>query len=116
SASVAAAVVAVPLLVGLLRDGARDAASSQVGAERAGAVGLIGDDLVGSSRGPALAGAWDADAFQDGACAGAVVALARGQQDRERAPLAVAGEVDLGSQSASGSTEGLIVLVVRTVG
>jgi hypothetical protein len=37
-------------------------------------------------------------------------------QDCERASLAVAGEVDFGGQSASGSAEGVIVRFVRPVG
>ena len=36
-------------------------------------------------------------------------ALAGAEQDRERPPTPVAGEVDLGGQSAPGSAEGVIV-------
>lgn len=43
------------------------------------------------------------------------MALAGRHQDRERAALAVAGEVDFGGQSASGSTEGVIVRFVLLV-
>ena len=100
------------LLVGLLRDGAGDPAFAQVGAETAGAVGLVGDDLVGSATGSATSDARDADAFQEGARAGAVVPLAGCQQDGEGPAAAVAGEVDFGGQSASGSAEGVIVRFV----
>lgn len=110
-----AAVVPVSLLVGSLRDGAGYAAFAQVGAEPSGAVGLVGDDLVGLAARPALAGARDADAFQEGTRADAVVALAGCQQDREWASLAVAGEVDFGGQSSPGSAEGVIVWFVRLV-
>jgi hypothetical protein len=115
-AAATAAVSAVLFLVVLLGDGVRDAASAQVGAEASGAVGLVGDDLVGPAAWAALTGAWDADAFQQGACADAVVALAGRQQDREGPTAAVAGEVDFGGQSSSGSAEGVIVRFVRPVG
>jgi hypothetical protein len=103
------------VLVILFRDGARDAAFAQVGAEASGAVGLVGDDLVGPAAGTSKAGARDPDPFQEGSCADAVVALARCQQDGEGPPAAVAGEVDFGGQSASGSAEGVIVRFVRSV-
>lgn len=63
-------------LVGLLRDGVRDATSAQVGAEASGAVGPVGDDLVGPAAWASPTGARNADTFQKGACADAVVALA----------------------------------------
>lgn len=108
-------VVAVPLLIGLLGDGVRDAPSAEVGAEAARAVGLVGHDLVGPAAGPAEAGARDADALEERLCADAVVALARGQQDREGPSAAVAGQVDLCGQSSSGSAEGVIVRFARPV-
>jgi hypothetical protein len=43
------------------------------------------------------------------------VALSWCHQDRERAALAVAGQVDFGRQSAPGSTGGVIVRFVRPV-
>ncbi len=91
----------VTLLVGLFRDGAGNSSFTQVGAKPAGAVGLVGDDLVGSATGSAKSGARDADAFKEGTRADAVVALARCQQDGEGPATAVAGEMDFGGQSAS---------------
>jgi hypothetical protein len=44
------------------------------------------------------------------------VASARCQQDHEGPATAVAGEVDFGGQSSSGSAEGVIVRFVRPVG
>ena len=107
-----AAVVPVALLIPLLGDGVCDAASSQVGTEAVGAVGLVCDDLVGPAAWSTRAGARDADPFQKRARADAVVALSGRHQDRERAALALAGEVDFGGQSASGSTEGVIIWLV----
>lgn len=109
SPAAAAAVVPVSLLVGLLWDGVADAAFAQVDAEAAGAVGLVCDDLVGPAAWSARPGARDTDALQKGSRADAVVALAGWHQDRERVAPAVAGEMDFGGQSASGSAEGVIV-------
>jgi hypothetical protein len=103
----------VALLVGLLGDGVCDAAFAQVGEEAARAVGLVGDDLVGSAAGSARTGARDVDAFEEGACADAVVALSGRQQDGEGSAAAVAGKVDFAGQSASGSAECVIVRFVR---
>lgn len=80
-----AAVVPVSLLVGFLRDGAGDTAFAQVGAESSGAVGPVGDDLVGCGAGTSTSGPRNPDPFQEGTRADAVVALARRQQERERA-------------------------------
>ena len=115
SAAVASAVVTVPLLVGLLRDGVCDAAFAQVGAEAAGAVGLVRDDLVGPAAWSSDAGSRDVDAFEERACADAVMPLAGCQQDGEGPAAAVAGEVNFGGQSASGSAEGVIIRFVRLV-
>lgn len=110
-----AAVAAVSLLVGLLRDGAGDSAFAQVGAEAAGAVGLVRDDLVGSGARTSRTGPRDPDAVQERTRADAVVALAGCQQDGEGPPASVAGEMDFGGQASSGSAEGVIVWFVRPV-
>jgi hypothetical protein len=91
SAAVAAAVVSVPSLVGLLGDDVRNAALTQVGA---GAVGLVCNDPVGLAARSAQADAGDADPFQQRAGADAVVTLARCQEDGERASIAVTGEMN----------------------
>jgi hypothetical protein len=102
----------MPSLVGLFGDGVRNAAFSQVRAEVAGAVSLVCDDLVGPAPRSVQAGAGNTDPFQQRTCADTVVALAGRHQDRQRAALAVAGKVNFGGQSASGSTEGVIVRFV----
>lgn len=108
-----ATVVPVPSLVRLLWDGVCDAAFTQVGAEAAGAVGLVGDDLLRAAAGSTQAEARDPDPFQERLGTDAVVALAGGQQDREWPAAAVAGEVDFGGQSASGPAKGVITRFVR---
>ena len=97
--------MAVGDLVGAFGDGVRNAASSQVGADAAGAVALVGDDVVGPGAGPARTGARDVDGVQDVFEAGAVVGVAAGQDEAEGPAPSVAGEVDLGAQSAAGSTD-----------
>lgn len=84
SPATACAPQPVPPLVGLFGNGVRDAASPQVGAETAGAVSLVRDDLVGSAAWPAEAAAGNADAFEQDACADTVVALAPGVTRRAR--------------------------------
>lgn len=105
----AAAIVTVLLLVGLLGDGVCDAAFAQVSAEAAGAVRLVRDDLAGSAAWSAKAETRNPNALQQGACADAVVSLARCHEDGQGTPAAVAGEVDLGGQSAAGPSDGMVV-------
>lgn len=68
--------MSVSPLVALFRDGARDTAFAQVDTEAPGTVSLVGDDLIRSGTGPAEAVSWDTDAFQERACADAVMTLA----------------------------------------
>ena len=92
----------------LLRDGAGDAPSAQVGAVGAGAVGLVGQHPGGRVRGrPGRGG--DADGVQHGLELGAVTALARGDQDRQRFLALLAGQVHLGGQPAAGAAQRAIV-------
>lgn len=93
----------------------RDAASPQVVVEAARAVCLVGDHMAGAAAWPARAGAGNTDSVQQCLGADAVVALARCDQEGERATLAVAGEVELARQSASASAEGVIVRFVLPV-
>jgi hypothetical protein len=93
---VATAPQPVPPLAGLLGDGVGDAASSQVAAETAEAADLVRDDLAGSAAWPAEAAAGNADTFEQDACAGAAMALARRDEDGRGTVLAVTGEVDFG--------------------
>lgn len=107
-----APVVPVPFLVGLLRDGVADAASSHVGAEAAGAVGLVGDDVVRSAAWMAAASEGHSDAFQQGLRTDVVVALARSEEDRQGSAAAVAGRVNFGGRASAGSAQGVIVWFV----
>lgn len=111
-----ATVVTVAPLVRLLWDGVCDAAFTQVGAEAAGAVRLVGDDLVRAAAGSAHAEARDPDPLQEGLCTDAVVALAGCQQDREWPATAVADEVDFGAQPSTGPAKGVIIRFVRPAG
>ena len=111
--ALAAAVVSVPLLVDLLGDGAADPAFAQVGAESARAVCLVCDHVVGAATRSAGAETRDADAFQQRSRTDTVVALAGSEQEGQGSAAAVAGEMDLGGQTSTGSTKGLIVRFVR---
>lgn len=71
--------------------------------------------MVGAAAWPAKACARNADPLQQGPCTDAVVTLARRDEYGKRPPLAVAGEVNLGGQSAAGSAEGVIVRFVLPV-
>lgn len=99
---------AVAYLVGLLRDGAVDPASAQVGAVRARAVGFVGTNPGGFGTRTSGTGAWDADAFEDGLEVRAVVPVPGGDQQRQR-PLSLLGrEVDLRGQAASRASEAVV--------
>lgn len=63
----------------------------------------------------ARSGAGHAYAFEQGLCHDAVVSLAGGEHESQRTALPVGGEVDLGGQASSGSTEGVIVRFVLPV-
>ncbi|GAA3488776.1 hypothetical protein GCM10018987_28590 [Streptomyces cremeus] len=87
----------------------RDTASAQVVAYLPRAVALVAQKVVrAGARSPrALAG--DLDLCEDLFELGAVVDVAAREKEPERAAPAVAGKVDLGGQSAAGSSEGVMV-------
>lgn len=87
-------------LVPLLRYDGLDAASAQVGAVAAGRVGLVPGDGVGPGAG-AADGTWDPDFPQYGDELRAVGRLSGSQDERQRAALAVGGEVDFAGLPAS---------------
>jgi hypothetical protein len=103
-----------PLVV-LLGDGLCDPAFAQIGAEYAGAVGLISDDVVRPAARAADGGAGHSDAFQQRFCTAAVMALTQSEKDDQRSATAVADEVELGDQASSGPAEGVIARFVPPV-
>lgn len=102
-------LLSVANLVGLLRDGALDPASAQVGAVGARAVGFVGADLVRFGAWPSWPGAGNADAFEDWLELWAVVPVPGGDQERQRLLPLLGREVDLRGQAAAGAPEAVIV-------
>lgn len=91
-------------LVPLLGDDSLDAASAQVGPVAAGRVGFVpGNGVRPGAR--AADGAADPYLSQHGDELWAVRGLARGQDERQRAALAVGGEVNLAGLPAPGASE-----------
>lgn len=84
-------------LVDAFGDRVGDAASSQVAADFSGAVALVGDDVVGPGARTARPVAGNVDRLQDGFEPGAVVRVAAREDEAERAPSPVAGQVELGA-------------------
>jgi len=104
-----AELLAVADLVGLLRDSAFDSASAQVGAVRAGSVGFVGADLVGPGAWSSGTGAGDADAFEYGLELWAVVPVPGGDQQRQRLLPLFGRKVDLRGQTATGASEPVVI-------
>lgn len=65
--------------------------------------------MIGSGARSARARAADLDLREDLLELGAVVDVAAREDEAERAAAAIAGEVDFGGQSATGSSEGVSV-------
>lgn len=101
-------LLAVADLVLLLRDGAADAASSQVGAVLPGAVCLVGTHFVGPfARTPqALAG--HADTLQDRFELRGIAALPGCDHDRQGLLPLLDREMDLGGQPAPRASEPMV--------
>jgi len=108
----AAFVLAVADLVGLLRDGAGNLPPSQVGAVGAGPVRLVGQHPARPRARVPAAGPGDPDALQHGLELGAVPALARGDQHRQRLLVLLVGQVHLGGQPAPRPSQAVIVRLV----
>lgn len=96
---VAAAAGPAALLVGPLGNGVGDAAPTQPGAYRAGAVALVAQHLSGSQPGPSRPEAGHPDRLHHGGELRAVVRVAARQHEAERAPQGIAG------QAAPGTSE-----------
>jgi hypothetical protein len=91
-------------LVPLLRDHCLDTAPAQVGPVAAGGVGLVPGDRVRPGAG-AADGAADPYLPQHGDELWAVGNLACGQHERQRAALAVGGQVNLAGLPAPGASQ-----------
>jgi hypothetical protein len=96
-------------LVGALGDRVRDLARPQQLPTAGIAVALVRDEPVGPRAGaspPTKAG--NADALKHGGQLGAVMALSWSNDDGQGPPFAIAGEVELGGQSAPAAPEYLV--------
>lgn len=100
----AALLLPVGGLVLLLRDDCLDLASSQVGAAAAGRVRLVTGDRVRPGAGAADRSG-DAYFLQRGDELRAVGGLSGGRDERERAAIAVGGDVDLAGLAAARAPE-----------
>lgn len=87
----------------------RDATSPQVAAYASTAVPLVAQEVVGPVAWSAWAWAANLDLREDLLELRAVVDIAPGNDKAQRTAAAVAGEVNLGRQSATGSSEGVSV-------
>lgn len=87
----------------------RDTAFPQVVAYVSTAVSLFAQEMIGSVARSAWAWAANLDLREDLLELRAVVDVAAGDDKAERTAAAVAGEVNLGRQSATGSSEGVSV-------
>ena len=89
-------------------DGRWDVASAQVGADGAAGVALVRQDSARSPRRSPRTGAAERDTRHDRGELGAVVDVAAGQHHRQRPPVAIARQVDLGGEPAAGPADGMI--------
>lgn len=103
-----ATLLSVADLVGLLRDGAADAASAQVGAVRARAVRPIRADLVGLGARASRTDARDTDAVEHILELRAVMAVASGDDQGQRFLPLFDREMELRRQSAPGASESMV--------
>ena len=87
----------------------RDTAFPQVVAYASSAVSLVAQDMIGPVTRSAWAWTADPDLREDLLELSAVVDVAACDGKAERTAPAVAGEVNLGRQSATGSSEGVSV-------
>lgn len=105
-------------LVALLRDGVRDPAFAQVGADLERGVGAIRKDVLRASARMSNAGPRDADLLHDPLENRCVAPLARGDDSRKDVAGSVHREVNLGGQPTTGAAETMVVRlgcqVVRT--
>src|SRR6188472_4350218 len=95
------------LLVALLRDGGRDPASPQVGADRPVRVGLIGQEPAGACAGWSPTCTPDPQPLHQRPEGDRVVALAGGGALGQRPAPGVGKQVNLGAQPAAGTAQTL---------
>ena len=96
-------------LVGFVRDGAADSASSQVGAVFAGGASLVGADSVRSGPRPSCIRAGDADLLQDRLELRRIAPLPGCDHDGHRLLALLDSQVQLGRQTAARAAEALLV-------
>jgi hypothetical protein len=99
-------------LVPAFGDGVRDSTSAQVGADLVGGITLVGDEVQRPDAWSTGAGPADPDCFDDFDQAGAIVDVAARDDKGQRQAAPVTRQVDLGGQSAAGSSERPVRLVI----
>lgn len=107
-------VLAVSLLVEAFGDRVRDAASSQVAAVSARRVRLVRQDLVRSGSRPADSGSGHRYLLQHPLELGSVTVVPGCQDEREGSASPVGNEVDLGGESAAGTSQALADLTTSS--
>lgn len=108
AATAAASPGPVADLVSLLVDRVGDAPTAKPGADRFRAVALVAQDVIGPDAGTAGSDPGHPDRLHHGGEPGADVGVAAREDEAERPAPAVAGQVDLAGQAASGPTEGRV--------
>jgi hypothetical protein len=96
-------------LVASLGDGVLDLPLPQQAPTAWVTVALVGDEVVWAGTWSSTStGAWDTDAIQDRLQLRAVMALSQGDDDGERSPAAVAGQMKLGGQPSAAAPKSLV--------
>jgi len=96
-------------LVASLWNGVRDLSLPQPAATAWVTVALVGDDAVGAGpRSAAATRSGDPDAVEDRSQLGAVMMLPWRNHDREGSPFSVTGQMELGGQPSSATSEALV--------
>lgn len=100
-------------LVSLLRDGVRDPAFAQVGANLTGGVRPVGKHMSGPGAGASTADPGDTNSVHHLLEGGCVASLAGGDDGSEDVEGGVDGEVNLGGQSAARASQTVVVRLGR---
>lgn len=101
-------------LVTALRDRMRDLPRPQEPPTAEIAVAFVRNHSVGPGAGSSpSAGAWNPNAVEHRRQLGAIMALSRRNHDRERASLAVTGEMELGGESTAAASQALVRRVLK---
>lgn len=96
-------------LAALLRDGVRNLASAQVGADLTGGVGAVGEQMVRPGAWMSAAGTGDADLVHDLFEDGCVTTLACRDDSGEYVERGIDGQMNLGGQAAGRAPEAVVV-------